>query len=73
MQYTIGKLVTTRPQPHRLDSIMLTENLHGVAGYLTLGEVATILRDVSTEGWIHVLGSQGKHGYIHYTNLKIIA
>jgi len=52
---------------------MLTENLDNVAGYLACGEIATILCAESKEGWVYVLGSQGKHGYVHFSNLKLIA
>lgn len=72
MHYNIGKLVTSYRQPHRLDTVMLTETLDNVAGYLAYGEVATILCAESKEGWVYVLGSKGRHGYIHFSNLKII-
>ena len=72
MHYNIGKLVTSYRQPHRLATVMLTETLDNVAGYLAYGEVATILCAESKEGWIQLLSARGKVGYVHYINVKVI-
>lgn len=68
-QYTIGKLVTL----HGVYNVILwTEELDNAIDHLLCSEVATILCEENSGGWVQLLNARGKIGYVHYISLKII-